>query len=84
MHVNITLKIGLGDQFRQVAGFGGFQFTAVFAQLRWNELKAQLLVNLFFSFAGHALVVFYPDQTVFIERVAQLEGALPQRDIVVF
>ena len=61
---------------------GGFDFAAIFAQLRRNEVELQLGVDLFFGRAGHAPLAFQRGQGVFVERVAHLSGAAAQRDVV--
>ena len=84
VHVNVALQVSLGDEFRQLVLFRGFQFAAVFTQLRSDECQSQLFVDFFFGLAGHALVVFHADQAILVQGIALAQCPLPQRDIMVF
>src|SRR5260221_13043442 len=83
VHVNVALKIGLGDQLRKFAFHGGLYFAAILAQFRRNEFEPQLFINLFLGLSRDALVVFHAYQAVFVERVALLKRALAQLHVVV-
>ena len=62
---------------------GGFDLAAVLAQLRRDAVELQLAVDFVLGRAGDALVVVQAKQPVLAERVAHLQRALAQRDVVV-
>ncbi len=67
---------------RQPALERRLNLAAVLAQLGRNPRQAELLVNLLFGFAGHALLVVHAQQSVFVQRQAQFQRAGAQQDVV--
>ena len=57
VHVQVAADVGELDQLGQAAFERGFDFAAVFAQLRRNPGQAERLVDFLFGFARHALLV---------------------------
>ena len=82
VHVDVALQVGLGDQVGQGVGFGGIDFTEIFAQLGRNVIELELGVNLFFGFSRDRLFGVELGQAVLAEGVAHLQRALAQGDIV--
>ena len=63
---------------------GEIDFAEIFAQLGRDVIELQLGVDFLFGFAGDRLFIFQPSQAVFVQRVAHLERALAQGDVVGF
>ena len=61
---------------------GGFDLATVLAQFGRNPVEAERGVDFFFGGGGDRRAVFEPRQRVFAERVAHLERALAQGDVV--
>ena len=71
------------DQFGQAAFGGGFDFAAVFAQLRRNPGQAQRFVHAGFGFARHFAIVLHAEQAVFAQLQPHLHGARADGHVVV-
>ena len=84
VHVEVAANVALLHQLRQRMRLGQFDFAVVLAQLGRNPVEAQRAVDLFFGFARDAHVVFGAEQPVLAQLEAHADGALPQRDVVLF
>ena len=83
VHVDFAAKVSGRNQLWQPVLSGGFDLAATLAQLGRNGVKLELAVDLIFRRAAHTFVVVQPKQPVLVQRVAHLERALAQRDVVV-
>ena len=84
MHLQIAAQIGLFDELGQAMLRGCLNFSAVFAQLRRNEVELQFRIDLFFGRSGDAAFFLQRRQGVLVQRITHLDGAAAQRDIVFF
>ena len=82
VHLQIAAQIGLLDQLWQSMFGCGFDFAAILAQLRRNEVQLELGVDLLLARACHAPFLLQRRQRVFVQRAAHLQRAPAQRDIV--
>ena len=62
---------------------GGFDLTAVLAQLGRNVVEVQRVINVGFGRGSHDLVVLKTEQGILTQAEAALDGALAQADVVV-
>ena len=82
VHVHIAMQIFLRNQSWQLMLFRQINFPAVLAHFRRNVVQLQRCIDFLFRFSRHHLLIIQLGQTVFIQRVSQLERPLPQRHIV--
>ena len=62
---------------------GGFELAAVFAELGWDVVEVEGVVDVFFGGGGDDGVVFEAEEGVLGEGEAALDGALAEGDVVV-
>src|SRR5437016_3907444 len=63
---------------------GGIDFALILAQLGRDVVELQFRINFLLSFSRYSFLIIKPRQAVFAERVAHLESALAQSDVVGF
>ena len=61
---------------------GGFEFAAVFAELGWDVVEVEGVVDLVFAGGGDDGVVFEAEEGVLVEGEAAFDGALAEGDVV--
>jgi len=58
VHLQVALHVRAFDEMRKLVPFGGFNFAAAFAQLRFDVVELQFVVDFFFGTSGNALFPF--------------------------
>jgi len=82
VHVEVAADVGDCDELREGVIGGCVEFAAVFAELGWDVVEFEGVVDGLFGFGGDDLVVFEAEERVFAEGEAALDGALPEGDVV--
>src|ERR1700733_4330439 len=78
MHVHVALNLRLRDQHGQSMVASQIDLAEIFAHLGRNVVEIQLGVDFFFGFSGDRGSAVEGRQTVLVQRVTHLEGALAQ------
>ncbi len=84
VHVQVVADVVERYQRRQLAGQGGLDLAAVFAQAGGNEGQAQPGVDLLFGGAENLVAAVERGEGVLVEAQPLLQGHLAQLDVVVF
>jgi len=82
VHVEVAANVGKCDEVREGVSCGGFELATVFAELGWNVVEVEGVVDLGFGGGGYDDVVFESEERVLAEGEAALDGALAEGYIV--
>ena len=82
VHLQVAANVREIDEVGQAMLGSCVDFAGVFAQLRRNEIEAQLGVDVLLRRAGHRPLGLECGERVFVQRVAHLDGAAAKRDVV--
>ena len=82
VHVEVAADVGEGDEVREGVGGGGFELAGVFAELGWDVVEVEGVVDLCFAGGGDDGVVFDAEESVLVEGEAALDGSLTEGHVV--
>ncbi len=82
VHVEVAADVCAGDEVGEGVGGGGFEFAGVFAQLGWDVVEVEGVVDVGFGCGGDDDVVFDAEESVLVQGEAAFDGALAKGYVV--